>query len=560
MHTLSKTITAICLLCCAAKAAAAPVAPDAGQMLRESTPPPVLAPPRQPDISTPADKPAVTPESGVRIAVAGFTYQGNTLFSAAELDAIMAPYVGKELTLADLERAVGNITNAYRAKGYLLASASLPPQSIKPGRPVLVAIVEGALEKINLKTTPVETRTSRTVLERYTNRLTPGAPVNADDLTETVLLMNELPAIKTRVTLEPGAEPGSTAATLEVAEGRGYRASLFGDNHGNYATGYYRIGAGLDLYSPFRLGDRLSVRGHTATSGDSQGAGITYAIPVSSSGTTLTLDYSYVGYHLGRSFAALDADGHAHGFTLSLVQPLVRKTDLYLNAVLSGAGRLLEDTMNAFSYTTRRHTAGGSAGLNLYAADNLLGGGSTTFGITWAGGVLGLDDATGGDPLKLDGSYYKLSGFASRSQTLHGPLSLFASFSGQWSDENLDSSEEFSLGGPYGVRAYPVGEASSDLGMLTTVELRYLLPACPTVPGRVTVLGLFDHGYGQIDANPLPGSTGNVRHLYGAGFGVNWQWNDHAGLKSSVAWRLGEHPTSDSGDKPTVYFHLALAY
>ena len=31
---------------------------------------------------------------------------------------------------------------------------------------------------------------------------------------------------------------------------------------------------------------------------------------------------------------------------------------------------------------------------------------------------------------------------------------------------NLDSSEDFLLGGPYGVRAYPLGEAPGDRGYL----------------------------------------------------------------------------------------------
>ena len=113
------------------------------------------------------------------------------------------------------------------------------------------------------------------------------------------------------------------------------------------------------------------------------------------------------------------------------------------------------------------------------------------------------------------------------------------------------------------MRAYPVGEASADQGMITTAELRYQLPKLEPLPGRVVQLaGLFDHGYAQTDAKPPAGSSRNVRHLYGAGFGVNWQWEQYLTLRTSVAWRMGELPTSDNvnGEKPTVYFQVMMRY
>lgn len=560
MRTPLTVLAAACCLVALASSVPAADLPDAGRLLRESTPPPTLAPPpKQPVIETPAEKPHAEPADGIRVPVSGFVYSGNTVFTSDELDRIMVPVVGRELTLAELEQAVERITRAYRSKGYFLGAASLPSQSIRPGQPVRVEIVEGTLEKINLKTSPPETRIGRSVLERYLSRLSVGAPVDTADLTETALLLNELPAVSTRVLLEPGREPGSTAATLEVTEGRRYGVSLFSDNYGNYATGYYRVGAGLELYSPFGLGERLVLRGNSSTSGDSQGAGASWSVPVSSSGTTIVLDYAWVGYGLGRSFARLEAEGDAHGFTLSIVQPLVRRSDLFVNAVVGGSGRLLEDRMKSVGIDGTRHTAGGFAGLSLYAADSLLGGGYSTATVTYSGGSLGVEDS-GGDLLGTAGSYHKVSGGLSRSQAVYGDLALFAAFSGQWGSKNLDSSEQFSLGGPSAVRAYPVGEGSSDLGMITTLELRYPLPGRGLLPGRVVLSGLFDHGYGQLNAEPLPGAGRNLRHLYGAGFGVNWQWNDLAGLTSSVAWRLGEPPTSDGGTRPTVYLHLALRY
>lgn len=154
-----------------------------------------------------------------------------------------------------------------------------------------------------------------------------------------------------------------------------------------------------------------------------------------------------------------------------------------------------------------------------------------------------------------EGIYHKIGGSLSRSQTVWGDVSLYAGINGQWSSANLDSSEQFSIGGPTGVRAYAPGEAGASLGMITTTELRYLLPKFGLLPGRLQLSGLFDHGYAVINANPLAGAA-NERHLYGAGFGVSWQWEQWLSLKSSVAWRLGDEPASGSGDKPMLYVQM----
>lgn len=543
--------------------------PDAGRMLRESTPPPVLTPPAKvPEIKTPAEPVKPSLPDTVRVRVSGFTYSGNTVFTPQELDHVMASVIGKEISLSELERAVEQITQAYRAKGYILASALLPPQALKPDQPVQIRILEGVLEQIDIKTKPSDSRTPNSLLERYRNRLTTGKPVTSDDLTTTALLVNELPAIQSRFLLEPGSQPGTTKAVFEVVEGKPYRVSLYSDNYGNYSTGYYRVGAGVELYSPFRLGDQLSLRGQSSTSGDSQSAGIGWSVPVSSSGTRIALDYAWAGYQLGRGFSSLDAKGDAHSISLSVIQPLIRTGNLYLNAFISGEGRLLDDRITSADQINKRHTANGQAGITLYAADNLLGGGSTSFNISYTGGSLNFDDATArandqsSRGLHTEGIYHKVSGNLSRTQTLFDTVSLYTAINGQWCDKNLDSVEQISLGGPNSVRSYPVGEASADLGVISTVELRYLLPKLGSLPGRVQLAGLFDHGYGEVNKTPLATTTHNYRHLYGTGFGVNWQWDELISLRSSVAWRLGELPTSDNtnGTKPTVYLQAVVRY
>jgi hemolysin activation/secretion protein len=541
---------------------------DAGRLLRESTPQAITPVPKKPVIEVPAESTEKPLPPGIKFMVSGFIYSGNTVFSTLELDSIMAPVVGKQVTLVELEKAVEQITRAYLSRGYFLATAIIPPQTIKSGQPIKLQILEGRLEKIDLKTSPPETRVPRSLLVQYGNRIEAGKPVEEAKLTATAMLVNELPALRTRVVLEPGKETGTTKATLEVTEDKPFSVSLTGDNYGSYSTGYYRVGTALDLYSPFRLGDQLTLRGLTSTSGDTQNAGANWSVPLSAAGTRLSLDYAWVRYELGRSFKALEAGGDAHGFNLLIMQPLVRRSNMLVNFQFGGEGKLLDDRVNSAGSINRRHLVNIQAGLNLSAEDGFFGGGFTTFNVTCSSGskIFHDDAAKVADQSaagrQTEGGYNKIVGGISRTQAIYGDLSLFAGINGQWSDKNLDSSEQFSIGGPFGVRAYPVGEASADQGMVTTAELRYLLPKVEILPGRVQLAGLFDHGYAQLESRPQAGSSTNVRHLYGAGFGVNWQWERYLSLRTSVSWLMGELPTSDNtgGDKPTVYFQAMVRY
>jgi hemolysin activation/secretion protein len=53
---------------------------------------------------------------------------------------------------------------------------------------------------------------------------------------------------------------------------------------------------------------------------------------------------------------------------------------------------------------------------------------------------------------------------------------LYVRLAGQWSNDRMVSSEQMSIGGPNGVRAYPNGEAMGDTAWLLTAEWQQNLP------------------------------------------------------------------------------------
>jgi hemolysin activation/secretion protein len=539
--------------------------PDSGSLLREIAPSPTLRPQQQLPLIEPQQEQKEPEPSGVRVKVSGFTFIGNTIFSLEELTALMSPYIGKELTLSELKDAAAKITNAYRAKGYFLASVNIPPQTIKSEAPIVIEIIEGVLEGVRLERKPAETRTPRRLLQYYINRVPTGKPAEEDALTDMVMRINELPGISSRILLEPGKKPGTTKALMEVTEGKPYNVSLDTDNYGSYSTGYYRVGASLELYSPLRMGDLLTIRAQTSFTGNTQSVQAGYSLPLPCSSAKLGLNYSFVTYQLGESFKALDASGDAHNFNLSITQPLVRSRNLILNLSLAGDGKILDDLTGIAGLKNLRHTVAGQAAVSGVEMDTWLGGGSTSFSLNYTGGNLGIDDETtlqnDQSPygLHTNGGYNKLAMSLSRNQTLYQALSFYAGINGQWADTNLDSAEQFSLGGPNSVRAFPVNEANSDQGFVCTAELRYLFDKLGPIPGSLQLTTFVDHGYAVLHVNPI--APDNTRNLTGVGLGVNWFDAGGFNLRTSVSWRTAGIATGKSPiEEPTVYFQVVKRF
>ena len=562
--SLPFNIALLALTICASTALAADI-PDSGRLLRESAPPPAVAPRQQlPDIQKPVEQKESKDQSpsGVRVTVSGFTFTGNTVFSSAELSALLAGYIGKELTLTELNAVAAQITEAYRARGYFLASALVPPQTIKADALITIQIIEGILEGIRLETVPPETRTPTQLLKNYIDRVPTGKPAEEEALSAMVMRINEIPGISSRILLEPGSRTGTTKALLEVKEGKPYSVSIDTDNHGNYSTGYYRIGSTLELYSPLHKGDLFTLRAQTSTSGDTQSFQTGYSLPVSGSGTKVGFNYSYVTYQLGESFKALDADGDAHNFTLSVTQPAIRSRSLILNLSLAGEEKILNDRTGSAGLKKQRHTTAAQLGVNGVEMDSWLGGGSTSFSLTYFGGYLSFDDGVSKTydqsalGLHTDGGYNKLVMSVSRNQTLYKDVSFYTGANGQWASTNLDSAEQFSLGGPSGVRAFSVSEASCDKGFVTSAELRYLFEALGPVPGSLQVAAIVDYGHAVIHEDPIIASA-NTRNLTGVGFGLSWFEATGLSLRVSAAWQTAGTSTSKSSiEQPTVYFQF----
>jgi hemolysin activation/secretion protein len=292
---------------------------------------------------------------------------------------------------------------------------------------------------------------------------------------------------------------------------------------------------------------------------------IAYDLPVGYYGTRLGVSYSKFDYALGKDFASLNANGEGEVTSVYGFHSLVRTRNSNLLINLGTESKKLIDRTGTTTVTsTEQNIYTYKAGVVGDFRDGFLGGGLNAYGISYTWGNVGTTAAAGGgDTRGTEGNFNKWNVDLRRQQRLTDDASLLLSASGQIASKNLASAEKTSLGGPNGVRAYPVGEATADSGLVTQVELRYVIPGTKILGGDLTFLSFFDYGYARINQTPAKDpATGvvtdseNIRSFSGSGIGGSLGKDGDFLVRVTASWAYtyDEQPQSDTARRvPRVW-------
>ena len=95
-----------------------------------------LVPKAEPKLNLPPIEkfPEAKPVPGeIAFALKGVVFEGNTVFGSKELTALIANYIGKEITSGKLEKIRLDITRHYINNGYINSGAIIPDQDLDKG-------------------------------------------------------------------------------------------------------------------------------------------------------------------------------------------------------------------------------------------------------------------------------------------------------------------------------------------------------------------------------------------------------------------------------------------
>ncbi|WVN42449.1 ShlB/FhaC/HecB family hemolysin secretion/activation protein [beta proteobacterium MWH-UniP1] len=542
-RSLATVLGAIASFGCYAQAQAQ-TAPDAGQTLRELQKPDALPLPKDsaPLIIQPPPA-AITPPGGPQVMVKEVTFVGNTVLSSEALMQALGPLLGKSFDLAGLRDIANQVTEIYRANGYPFARAFLPPQPLDDGT-LRIEIVEGRYGKVSATSEDVSVAQQA---QAWLGGLKPGAVIESEGLERATLLLDDLPGVRTAPVIRPGAEVGTGDLAVGVSKEQPYDISVGIENHGNRYTGYNRARVSANFNSPFMLGDQVSL---TALGSDKDLwlGSANYSLPLGNTGLRGSLGVAHTTYELAREFAN-SGEGTADVGTLGLSYPLIRSQKTNITLAGTWQYKRLKDDKSNPADNEKKHSNTLPLSVQFDHRDALGGGGVTYGSVTW---TLGEVNVTGGETASdPQGKFNKLNLDIARMQALPENFMLYGRVSAQAANKNLDSSEDMSLAGPGGVRAYPVGELSGDEGWLGQIELRYVF-------GAYAPYVFYDHG--RIRSNQ--DGSGTSRTLAGGGVGLRYQrggWSADLAL----AWRSeGGRPADakESDGEPRAWVSVGYRF
>lgn len=514
-------------------------APDAGDILRQQPKPPAAVSPQKAPVAP--EVPAATEKDiGPKILVKGFRIQGALLIPEAELVAQLKDAIGKELSFRQLQGTTTVLIAYYAQKGYL-ARVILPEQDIKDGI-VTLQVIEGRRGNMRIDSNGARIDAAR--VERFIDhRLANGEAMNIPNLGEALNILNEQPGIAVTSSLALGKGEGDIDLIVNANEKPLVDVSIGANNHGSRGTGVLQANGGITLSNPTGHLDAASLM--TNISDGTTYGRLDYSFAAGDAGLRLGTNASHLSYRLTQSsFSALQAKGTADTVGLTASYPLARRTEFNLSLTGSYDDKRLVDNTVA-GETGNRHVRVSNLGLSGYTQNGSIisFGGNYSFGNSDQRNAAAL--ATDATARQVQGSFSKVSYNAGYLRPITQSWSFNATLRGQFASKNLDSAERFSLGGPDGVRAYPIGEAGADEGWLLS------LTATDKLSDTLATNVFFDTGGVRLNrniwANWNASNTNlpNTYQLSGLGIGFDWRILPNALLNASVAAPLGSNPGCD---------------
>lgn len=437
--------------------------------------------------------------------------------------------IGSDETKDGLQKGAARLQSLLREEGYLLATVIV--DKLQDGRQGL-RIFPGVFDGQPAKVTGANLRVSTSLIQTIASPVTAsGEAVTADQLAGVTRRLNALPGVAAKAQVGPGVKEGTAGLTVGVAEdaARAYRLSA--DNFGTKALGQNRA----TLKAEFN-GDasRFDVRG-TVSDATYVSAGLGYKWASGTEGAVSRIGLSASRY-------TTDEASPVKGDSVSLDGGRTS----FLSAGAKGALKFSAD------WSLRRTTSTGvstgarldgadtgsvTLGLDADRKDSLLGGGTNIFSVSATGGY------THSANTLIDGGYARYNYSLGRFQRLPAGFLLGLNLSGQQSSSTLESSEQFAIGGPSGVRAYTSNAAAGDSAYLFTADVSHELADLGSW-GVLEGVVFFDQGKVKGDRFASTPDGSNLIKSVGVGLSIV----DNNRFKASVQWarRVGT-PTSVVG-------------
>ncbi|MFH0726596.1 MAG: ShlB/FhaC/HecB family hemolysin secretion/activation protein [Pseudomonadota bacterium] len=420
----------------------------------------------------------------------GVLFEGNTVLTDDELQAVVAPFIGQRVGIGELEEIRHRLTRLYIDRGYINSGAIIRPgQTVDEGI-LTYTIEEGRLNRIDV------TGNDRLQARYVEKRLWSDSErvFNTNALQEQFQMLLQDPLIKRMDgKIRPGAAPGEAVLDLNVTRNRPYSLSITADNQRPPSTGAERVVVSGSVQNLTGWGDMWDAAFGISEGADESALG--FSIPLTFRDTLLSLRYSRNNNAvIEEPLEAIDVESESENAELSLTHPLFRNARRRLDVGVALAVRQSKTFLlgRAFSFSP-----GVENGISQVSAIRLVQSfvdrtrnqalalrSTVSFGVDLFGSTLHSEDLP-------DSRYVTWLGqmqYAHRLGERFGQILFRGDV--QVASDKLLPLEQFAAGGADTVRGYRENALVRDNGCVLSLEWRYPLWKRQAAGGLEEVLQL----------------------------------------------------------------------
>lgn len=556
----------------------------AGDVARAQLEPPVIQTPRQqyelpplepsvePEPPTLLPPPPTPPDTGrlsgaLRVRVSAFHFTGNTVFSDAQLAAVVEPWTGREIDSEALEAARQALTLRYVEDGYVTSGAVIPDQKLDDGI-VELRIVEGHLSRVIVD----PTRWWQPAYFEQRLMLGSDRPLRVQDLEERLqLLQQDVRIRRVNARLAPGDRRGEAVLRVRVEEAVPLLFGLGVANDKPPSVGGLAGRLGLGFRNLTGWGDQLT--GAVALTGGLSDGEARYELPFTKWDTSFQARFRRTeSTILEKPFDVADINSETQTFGLGFVQPLFRTPSDEVSVALLGEYRhnqtRIGDDGFGFEYTGAGPTNGiskisvlriGAEWIERTRRRVIALRSLASVGLP----VLGATQNPGDIPDSQFVSWLTQFQWAERLPELYD-IELIGRADLQLASAPLMPLEQIAVGGLRTVRGYRENQLVRDQAVVASLELRLPLYRSPGTRHVLQLVPFVDIGHGWSHRrgdffNPVQLKP-QTETLTSVGVGLRYRFLPH--LLAELYWgsRLNDvpEPEETSLQDDGVHFLLSL--
>lgn len=475
-----------------------------------------------------------TPSTSVVHTIESIAVIGNTLLDDALIEEVTAPFIGKELSLYEIQKIADALTAVYREHRFFLAHAYLPGQEIKGGN-VQIAVMEGTIGQVEIIGNQFY---QDDFIKKHFIQIDEASGVQMDKIRRSAFLLNGYPDLKTELLFQPGTEAGTSDLQVTVKDNQPTHLELDYNNFGARVVSRHRFGLRFEIGNLIADGHLLSLRVVTGIPSNETASFFgEYTAPIGYTGKKGRFVYGQSNFEVGQEFTPLGIHTKTEsvGFYMSDLFLMTAEEEI-LGTVGFEANNMKQTMLQGPFRGDRIRVLRGEARYHRFSEqtrDFLSAQLSQGLG-SFFGGTKNNSSQT--SRMGADGFFTKVNMDWTRVRLLPAPyfiphpFSLLLLGAGQVSLNRLVVGEQFVAGGPDSVRGYSIGESLGDHGYRLSAELR--VSPFPD-PEKIQVALFLDHG-GTFTRGI--GNTPNNDHiLTGVGFGVRFNFPGAVVLKEPVS-------------------------